>query len=372
MKDLFPSSYEESRARFLGDAATLRERWKDVNHQATTLSGHPSLSMDVVLAEPATKQNLIILSTGLHGIEGYVGSAMLKLFIDQYLPRLNAQNTGLLFIHAINPFGMNIRRRYNENNVDLNRNFIWEEKYDSGMNPEYDSLFPLLNPQKPVKNLLLSDAAFVASLIKSIFSFGIPRIKAGTLAGQYRHQAGIQFGGIASQETAAAVKKLLNEALSEYQQVVHIDLHTGYGPRYQMSMVNSTREPRSSGELSTKFGYPLVLAATPSEFYEITGDVTEYLYKLRDERHPVKELYATGFEFGTFGDSLPAQIRSLRATILENRNVHHPSPSKKVHQQIRAEYEELFLPTESKWREKAIADCIQGYNGILSAYGLIN
>lgn len=30
-------------------------------------------------------------------------------------------------------------------------------------------------------------------------------------------------------------------------------------------------------------------------------------------------LFAGGFEFGTFGDSLPALIRSLRITILENQ-----------------------------------------------------
>jgi len=35
----------------------------------------------------------------------------------------------MLFIHVLNPFGMKHNRRFNQNNVDLNRNFLTEEEF---------------------------------------------------------------------------------------------------------------------------------------------------------------------------------------------------------------------------------------------------
>jgi len=160
------------------------------------------------------------------------------------------------------------------------------------------------------------------------------------------------------------MRRLFQYAFDEYEQIIHIDLHTGYGPRYQMSIVNSTREPVSGSELARRFNYPLIMAATPSDFYTVTGDITEYFYQLHDEKYPLKKIFATCFEFGTFGDSLPSQIRSMRATILENRLYQYGAKSEALRNAVRKEYEELFYPVETKWREKAMSDCRQAFEGI--------
>ena len=367
----FPESYEASRARFIRDFELLRPKWHSSLLESYPLKTDPSLSIDYAWAEPRKKENLIIISTGLHGIEGYVGSVMLKIFMDEFAPKLNPENTGLLLVHAINPYGMKNRRRYNENNADLNRNFLWDENFDPKINPDYEPLTPLLNPARPIANLLASDIAFIARLIGRIVKLGILRIRQGTLSGQYRHSRGIQFGGDSTQESTQVMRGLFQRAIDEYEQVIHLDMHTGYGPRYQMSMVNSTREPASGPELTRRFNYPLITAATPSDFYSVTGDITEYFYQLRDEKYPSKKIFATCFEFGTFGDSLPMQIRSMRITILENRLFQHGAKSDALRNAVRKEYEELFFPAETKWREKAMQDCRQAFEGVFSAYGML-
>jgi hypothetical protein len=43
-----------------------------------------------------------------------------------------------------------------------------------------------------------------------------------------------------------------------------------------------------------------------------------------------------------------------------------------IRKTVRKEYEELFLPAESKWRAKAITDCRQAFEGIFSAYGILS
>jgi Protein of unknown function (DUF2817) len=131
-------------------------------------------------------------------------------------------------------------------------------------------------------------------------------------------------------------------------------------------------DPTPSAELSRKFNYPLVQKIEADEFYAISGDMGEYVYRLRDTDFPGKTVFACGFEFGTFGDSLPALIRSLRATVLENQLRHHGASSSQAEEQIRAEYEELFFPSESKWREKSLTDCRQAFAGIFSSYSLLS
>ncbi len=371
MELLFPSTYEDSRARFRADFERIRPQWADSRLESHPLQADPTLSIDYAWAEPAHKQTLVIVSTGLHGIEGYVGSAMLKLFMDEFAPRLDPGNTGLLLVHAINAYGMKHHRRYNENNVDLNRNFIWDEVFDPQVNPDYEPLRPMLNPERPIANLFASDVTFVSRLVGSIVRLGILRIRQGMLSGQYRHPRGVQFGGQATQEGTRLMRELFEQAFERYEQIIHLDMHTGYGPRYQMSMVNSTREPASGPELVKRFQYPLVVAATPSDFYTVTGDITEYFYQLHDEKYSAKKIFGTCFEFGTFGDSLPAQIRSMRITILENRLCQHGAKSDALRQAVRKEYEELFYPAEEKWREKTVADCRQATEGILRAYTLL-
>jgi len=115
----------------------------------------------------------------------------------------------------------------------------------------------------------------------------------------------------------------------------------------------------------------LVQKIDANEFYAISGDMGEYVYRLRDAKFSHKNVFVCGFEFGTFGDSLPALIRSLRITVLENQLRHRGVISLQTEEQIRAEYQELFFPSEPKWREKALYDCRQAYEGIFAAYGVL-
>lgn len=165
--------------------------------------------------------------------------------------------------------------------------------------------------------------------------------------------------------------ELYRRALMDYEQVIQMDMHTGYGPRYQMSVIVPPLETISSAEFSRRFDYPLVQKIDADEFYAISGDMCEYVYRLRDAQFPGKRLFACGFEFGTFGESLPARIRSLRAMVLENQLHWYGAVNEAAAQAVRREFEALYFPAEPKWREKAIADGRRAFEGILKAYRLV-
>lgn len=371
MDSPFLDSYETSRARFLWDAEQLRHRWACSRLDSHPLNNFPDLSIDWLWAEPPAKENLVVISTAQHGIEGYVGSAMLKVFIDEFALRIDPENTGLLLIHAINPWGMKHRYRVNPSHVDLNRNFVFNGRYDPHINPDFKLLSSFLNPRRPVRGLRAEAIPFYLDAVRNIVYPGKARVQTASLLGQHCDPEGIYCGGTELQEESAVLMNLYHTALAKYRNFIQIDMHTGYGPRYQMTVIVPPLDPLPSAEAGRRFNYPLVQKIDAGEFYAISGDMGEYVYRLRDAEFPDKNVFACGFEFGTYGDSLPALIRSLHITILENQLRHHGAVSSEAERQIRKEYEELFFPAEAKWRDKALADCRQAYEGILTAYGLL-
>jgi hypothetical protein len=170
--NLFPNSYESSRARFLHDVERLRANWTSSRFERYPLRNFPDLSIDWFWAEPRKKENLVMISTAEHGVEGYVGSAMLKLFMDEFAPRLNSESTGLLLVHAINPWGMKHRYRVNQNSVDLNRNFVFDGNYSPKINSDYDLIDKFLNPKRPVHPLRTETLRFLIKVIRHLIHPG--------------------------------------------------------------------------------------------------------------------------------------------------------------------------------------------------------
>jgi hypothetical protein len=372
MDKLFPETYEASRTRFLKAAEQLRIQWSSSRSGSYPLTDFPGLAIDWLWMEPPHKENLVIVSTGQHGLEGYVGSAMLQIFMDEYIPRINMEKTGLLLIHAINPWGMKHQRKVNENGVDLNRNFIYAGPFDPSINPGFSKLKFLLAPSGPVRSFALETVSFARRTLKVLLTDGSAALSNAALLGQYIHPKGMFYGGDHYEKQTTVMIGLFQEALENYQSVLHLDLHSGYGPRYQMTITLVPNEPLSSAELSAKFHYPLVLRGDRQEFYATHGDMTAYLYELRDDKFPDKHIFATALEFGTVGDSLPARLRSLRAMILESQLFAYGSGDENTAAKIRKEFQELYFPAEQKWREKATSDARDAFDGILSAYGILS
>jgi len=370
MDNLFPETYEASRARFLRDFELFRPKWHSSRLESHPLQDYPDLSIDWLWAEPLKKESLIIITTAQHGIEGYVGSAMLKIFMDEFAPQLNPENTGLLLVHAINPWGMKNHRKVNENSVDLNRNFVYKD-FDEKINPDFKTLDYLLTPQRPVRAFFIENLSFWGRVIRALATSGVSHVSTATLLGQHHTPRGFYYGGTQPEEGTKVLMGLYRKALEDYDMVIQIDLHTGYGPRDQMSIIIPPVDPISSKEAAEKFKYPIVQKINPEEFYAINGDMGEYYYLLRNEKFPLKKLFVCGFEFGTFGDSLMKRIRSLRAMIFENQLHWNGAPNESTVNAVRKEFRELYFPAEKQWREKAMADCRQAFEGILSAYGVL-
>jgi hypothetical protein len=96
----------------------------------------------------ATNVPLLMHLSGVHGVEGFAGSAVQVAALKRIAAEAatdtaaaaatsasgNAASTRskpytLCFVHAVNPYGFAALRRFNENNVDLNRNNLTPEQW---------------------------------------------------------------------------------------------------------------------------------------------------------------------------------------------------------------------------------------------------
>ena len=368
--EYFFNDYESVRANIASRVEKLQNAGAEVETSAYAVDAADELFIDNIYI-PSTNENknLIVLTTGVHGMEGYIGSVMLDVFFEEIYPTLNKENTGVLVVANVNPYGMKNYRRYNENNVDLNRNFIIDwDNFDLTSNTDYPEVKEFLQPEGAIGNALWHEAGFYLSLAKEAMTKGADKVSDALLTGQYEYPQGVYYGGNGDEISTAYLKSVFADCLdSEYENIVHIDVHSGYGPRYNMVIFNSVYETMTEAETKEAFGYDYVISHDSESFYATTGDTTDFFYRLAEAEGSEKDLFSTCFEFGTIGDSFMDSILSLKYTVDENRQHWYPTDNETSAAVVRENYFELFYPTETQWREKTVQDFIQAANGVLNS-----
>lgn len=361
----FFNSYEDIRTHLQELTADL-----GVEISSHAIDADDGLYIDTFyLPSTGEKTNLVVLTTGVHGIEGYIGSVMLDVFFREVYPTLDDANTGVLVVANVNPYGMKYFRRYNENNVDLNRNFILDwDTFDLSSNKEYPKVDTFLGPTGKIGNALWHEAGFYLNLGKTAVTDGAGTISDALLTGQYQYPQGVYYGGTEDEASTVYLKDVFSQCLdSPYKNIVHIDIHSGYGPRYNMVIFNSVFETMNEAESQAAFGYDYIIAYDSESFYATTGDTTDFFYRLAQQKHRETDLFSTCFEFGTIGDAFFDTILSLKYTVDENRNHWYPTDNPTSARIIHENYMELFYPTETAWREKTVEDFKTATLGVLNA-----
>lgn len=369
--EVFFDEYDEVREHLLETVDNLKNQGIQTDLYSQCIDEEEDLYIDTIyLPSNAEQKNLVVLTTGVHGIEGYIGSVMLDVFWQEIYPELNKDNTGVLIIANVNPYGMKYHRRYNENNVDLNRNFILDwNTFDTTVNKDYPKVDKFLGPQKNMGNAFWHEAGFYASMVKEVVVNGADSISNALLGGQYEYPQGVYYGGAGDEQSTTYVKDVFEWTLGDgnYENIVHIDVHSGYGPRYNMVIFNSIYETMNEAETKALFGYDNVISYDSESFYATTGDTTDFYYRLKEQMGSDTTLFSTCFEFGTIGDSFLDSIISMKYTIDENQNHWYPTTDKIMNEIVKERYQELFYPTEMEWREKTVADFAAAAKGVLKA-----
>lgn len=253
----------------------------------------------------------------------------------------------------MNPWGMKNKRRVDENNIDLNRNFIEGSEAFKIANPDYLKINSFLNPAESVSINFFQRFGFLARSIQLIIQFGIEPLRKSILIGQYSESKGLYYGGTAVSYLKHKVDELLKTTLASYKKILWIDLHTGYGEKGKLHLLANDENSKEGQRLKARFKDQKIDFGNQKNFYKSTGDLAAYL---NSKSSSTQEITALVFEYGTMDSQKTlGSIESLRRMVLENQGVQNGYLTDESRFKTFELFQEQFFPQDSEWK-KSIKD----------------
>jgi hypothetical protein len=292
----------------------------------------------------------LIVSSGVHGVEGFFGSAVQLAALGQ--EELLASLPGgarLVMLHALNPHGFAHLRRWNEDNVDLNRNLLREGEPFAGSPPLYERLDAWLNPKSPPRRF----EPFTLQAALALARYGRRALAETLPVGQHEFPQGLFFAGKGPVESNRLIAANMDRWIGPAEVVVHIDFHTGLGRHgtYELYLPDALGSPVDEW-FARHFGREVV-SATPGgdaagadnepSGYPTRGSWDKWCvdrYRQRDYRFACAE-------FGTYGNI--AVVKALR-----NENRAHYWGRGRL-EAAKRQLVEAFAPASARWRETVVA-----------------
>ena len=375
----FPSRYLEAHQEFCETAGEIGWTLEFYSHDNQGAEGE-DLVTAVACSNPADSATLesnsnssrktLILSTGLHGVEGFLGTAVLLRMLDHWR-QSGSPACNVILIHALNPCGYSYLRRVDSENRDLNRNFLLPGQSYSEAPELYRRMDRVLNPKHSPRRL----DPFVLHALLAVCRFGFSAVQAAIASGQYEYPQGIFYGGSQPAPISQWLKKKLPDWLVNVEHVLHLDFHTGLGkPATYKLMFETAVDEKQRRRLLEVFREEELLElragrGTPADDANTTSSGSRVqrrgYYGARGSfgswcaHYSRVENYL--FAFAEFGTYHPLHV--LKALRAENQWEHYSAPG--GHRSLRMGAElylqpekqrllEAFCPRSEAWRQACL------------------
>ena len=297
------------------------------------------LATDVAAIGNPDAEKVIVVSSGIHGVELPIGSQLQQQWLA-YAKAADLTDKRLVFVHALNPYGSAYGLRNDENNVDVNRNFIPDFNNRPATSAGYHALRDAFEPPS------LAPYAIADSWRKMLTyaaQHGISAFEKVLVAGQYDFSKGLYFGGREASWTRTTWKKIVSTHVinTNPAEIHHVDIHTGYGPYGAFQIL--PHDKYSSQSLASDGG-------VESSFPNHSGDILGFWPHLISGCNNVTVI-PKAIEIGTSKlggmDVLHAMI--VRKALLNVHNDHYPGA-----QQTIDFMRDTFFPRDPIWRANAL------------------
>lgn len=349
---MFVDDYQTARAAFIGLA---RARGAAIaSHVLPGVRGAQgeALAVDVaVLGPPDASRGLLIVS-GVHGLEAAPGSAAQRAFLAG--SGALAPDLKVVLAHAVNPWGFSWGSRTDQDNVDLNRNFI---DFDAAppANPAYAELHPALCPA------VWSDEAgadLSAAAVRCLKQGGMAYLLSGMTGGQYEFADGLNFGGRRPAWSRGVMEAIVAAELGRCEKVGYLEWHSGIGPSGQLQFVcTHPRESESRARVKAWWGERATLGAEAA-IASGKGEAPAYRGLLLDAVPtllPRAVVAGAVVEFGTYGE------QQVLAGLMIDRWLKFGAGNRSGLDRpaLEARKREVFFPADPGWRDGALRQALE-------------
>ncbi|MCY1329860.1 hypothetical protein D9M69_154720 [compost metagenome] len=346
MHPAFPdqAGFPVQRERFLAAAAAAGARLQEYRHPLRGPCGEVLATDVAVLGDPEAPRVLVALS-GTHGVEGFYGSDCQSRWLRELAGRPLPAGVAVVMVHLINPWGTAWGRRVNEDNIDLNRNYLDFSQPLPG-NDAYAALHDIYactqldGPKRQRVD---------ARLAELIGSRGWPALMSIVEAGQYRFPDGLFYGGRAPAWSNVTLHRILQEHVAHAQVAMCFDLHSGAGEYGHPMLMSITREAHPGlADARALYGpwlYTLLTGADSSNA-RVAATATGYTSQALVDALPHVHLLPFVIECGTYPEE------DIHAYLRNDHWLHlHGDPGDCVGRRIKRELLEQFYPADPDWRE---------------------
>jgi len=248
LEPYFSSTYHSARDKFRDAAASI----DCAKQHAIVIDTECDLSIDLCYVPGHSQSKHVLLHfSGTHGVEGFAGSAIQIHLLKHAVPEMlsstmDRERPHILFVHALNSYGMSTNRRFSKSNIDLNRNCIisnrdkWNEITNRDpSDSRYMDFDHIINPKRK-PTWLRDDILFWLEALKNLLFYGKKALSKAIVEGQYFKKDGLFFGGRdLCVEHDMLVQFLTQEMMDRdqfgvdlcemAQRLTLIDVHTGLG-----------------------------------------------------------------------------------------------------------------------------------------------
>ncbi|MGI0522880.1 DUF2817 domain-containing protein [Rhizobium giardinii] len=365
--ELYSVDYNMLRQRFLSAARRANAALFEYKHPLHGPGGENLFTDVAYLGDRNASRKLAILS-GTHGVEGQFGSACQAEWLAANNPMKLPADTAIVFIHLINPWGTAWSRRVNEDNIDLNRNFVdWEGA--PPRNDQYSKLHEAFvcaewdGPDRDRADQILSQASQAAG--------GHAGIAAIVEAGQYEFPDGLFYGGDGPVWSNHTLNDILRTFVSDASDVIVFDLHTGAGPYGYPALLSVAEEDHAGLQWGTSiYGHSLKVAMTGHDAKTDTGiaaTATGYVSAAVRKALPNSRVLPLVIECGTLDG--PAVMDAVKADNWLHLFGNLESPlGQKIKQTLRS----AFIPQDPEWQQNCLATSLRYFDRAMAALASID
>lgn len=334
----FSPSYAEARKKFIESAQSLGGKIESIPNPYTGPKGKP-IFMDVTLLGAEDAQKALVVISGTHGVEGFAGSAIQTGILREKIASQLPDDTSLLMIHAINPYGMAHLRRFTEGNVDLNRNFR-DPAEPLPTHSAYKQLADVIAPQS------MSFGSEVVSWSQLLW-FRLTEGKTATQAvisgGQYSYPEGLFYGGTSATWSNKTLRSIIRRYLSNVNKVIVVDVHTGLGKFAAAEIILNVPGNSPEYRRAITIWEPKMVKTTVTG-KSVSTHLPTSLKLAIPKMRPKAEVTAVSLEFGTVPPM--AAFKALRA---ENWLHHYGGNSHPKAASLKACLLRAFYPDSKEW-----------------------
>ena len=347
--EAFSPSYALARQKFLQGCVVAGLAVDTHPHPLKGRDGE-ELAMDVAYDGPAEAQQLLIVTSACHGIEGHCGSGVqvFALHDAEWREKARAAGVGVLYIHALNPHGFSHGRRVTHENVDINRNFL-DFTQPLPVNAAYAELHSLLLPKAWPPS-----AENQAAIEGWIAKHGLTAYQAAISGGQYQFDDGLFFGGKAPTWSNRTLRQVLRTHAQKAPRLAWIDLHTGLGPNGHGERIYAGRDDAVAyGRANAWWGGETAVTSMydgSSTSARLTGLLCGAVY----EECPQAEYTGIALEYGT--QPILEVMGALRADHWLHK---HPEAAPELADAIRARVSDAFYTDTDAWKGQIISQARQ-------------